>query len=81
VRWIRSLLDQQDRDDRRARASEDEVYLAVAELLDRESVSVRSLAEALDVPPSTVQGWAKRGRILTRDEEAAGGPEAPERLA
>jgi transposase len=78
VRWIRSLLDQHDQADRRARASEDEVYLAVAELLERENVSVRSLAEALAVSPSTVQGWAKRGRVLARDEEAAGDPEAPD---
>jgi hypothetical protein len=77
ARWIQCLIDRRDGALRRKRTAEDELYLAVAELLERENVSLRSLGEALGVPSKTLHEWAKRGRILTGQDDDSGGPEAP----
>jgi hypothetical protein len=64
LRRLQRLLANREQAARRPRKADDEFARAIVDVRDREGVSVRVLADALQIGASTVQDWTRRGRQL-----------------
>lgn len=69
VERLRKLLEVRRRADSDATRAMDELFTAAAEACDVKGLSVRQVADALEVGSTTVQGWVVRGRVLRGSPE------------